>query len=198
MNAPVTPHVPDAPARKKAPLQVRSALLDCAARIAVAHGLAGVTVQAVAEAAGVSKGGLFHHFANKQALVESMFDAMVARLDAGLDAFLAGDDASYGCFTRAYVRMVFDDLPDDPDNPWSVAMPVSLITDPALKQRWGDWLARRLAAHAGTDSAPLLDVVRLAADGAWYDWLLARGARPAYFPRVRAQLMLLASADSLA
>ncbi|MDQ1833378.1 TetR/AcrR family transcriptional regulator [Massilia scottii] len=47
-------------------------MLSCAAKIAVEEGQAGVTVQAVAQAAGVSKGGLFHHFANKQALVESM------------------------------------------------------------------------------------------------------------------------------
>ncbi|ATQ77329.1 TetR family transcriptional regulator [Massilia violaceinigra] len=182
--------------RKKQPERVRSALLSCAAKIAVEEGLAGVTVQAVAQAAGVSKGGLFHHFANKQALVESMFDDMVARLDADLDACLAGDEGSYGCFTRAYVRIVFADVPADPASAWSVALPVSLIADPALKHRWDAWLARRLAAHADTDGAPVLEVVRLAADGAWFDWLLARGERPAYFPRVRDQLLLLAGAHA--
>lgn len=188
-------NAPAGPGRKKEPERVRSALLGCAAKIAVEQGLSGVTVQAVAQAAGVSKGGLFHHFANKQALVDGMFDEMIARLDIALDAWLAGEEGSYGCFTRAYVRMVFDEALDDPDHPWSVALPVSLIADPALKQRWDAWLARRLAVHADTDGAPVLDVVRLAADGAWFDWLLTRGERPAYFPRVRAQLMLLASAD---
>ena len=48
--------------RKKQPEQVRRTLLDCAARIAAEQGIANVTVQAVAEAAGVTKGGLFHHF----------------------------------------------------------------------------------------------------------------------------------------
>ena len=189
---------PASPGRKKEPERVRSALLGCAAKIAVEQGLSSVTVQAVARAAGVSKGGLFHHFANKQALVESMFDDMMARLDTGLDAWLAGEEGTYGCFTRAYVRMVFDDALDDPEHPWSVALPVSLIADPALKERWDGWLARRLAAHAGTDGAPLLAVVRLAADGAWFDWLLTRGERPAYFPEVRAQLMRLASPDQAA
>ena len=40
--------------RAKQPEQVRRALLDCAAAIAMDHGVAGVTVQAVAVAAGVS------------------------------------------------------------------------------------------------------------------------------------------------
>ncbi|NHZ66654.1 TetR/AcrR family transcriptional regulator [Massilia genomosp. 1] len=187
-------NAPAASTRKKEPERVRRALLGCAAKIAVEQGLAGVTVHAVAQAAGVSKGGLFHHFANKQALVESMFEDMIARFDEGLDACLTGDDGAYGCFTRAYVRMVFDDPPETLDNPWSVALPVSLIADPALKRRWDAWLANRLAAHAATDRAPLLGVVRLAADGAWFDWLLARGERPAYFPQVRAQLLALAAA----
>ena len=52
--------------RKKQPEQVRRSLLDCAAQIAVEQGLASVTIQAVAEAAGVTKGGLFHHFASKR------------------------------------------------------------------------------------------------------------------------------------
>jgi AcrR family transcriptional regulator len=187
-------NAPAGPTRKKAPERVRGALLECAARIAVEQGLSAVTVQAVAQAAGVSKGGLFHHFANKQALVDSLFDGMIARFDAGIDVCLAGDAASWGCFTRAYVRMVFDAPAATTDALWNVSLPVSLVADPVLKQRWGAWLARRLAQHADTDGAPLLDVVRLAADGAWFDWLLARGERPAYFPRVRAQLLLLASA----
>ncbi|MDQ1815633.1 hypothetical protein RBA41_20255 [Massilia sp. CCM 9210] len=62
----------------------------------------------------------------------------------------------------------------DPASPWSVALPVSLIAD----------------------GAPLLEVVRLAADGAWFDRLLARGERPAYFPRVRDQLLVLADANA--
>src|SRR5581483_4435078 len=48
--------------RAKQPEQVRRALLDCAATIAMDHGVSGITVQAVAAAAGVTKGGLFHHF----------------------------------------------------------------------------------------------------------------------------------------
>lgn len=177
--------------RKKEPERVRSALLGCAARIAVREGLAGVTVQAVAQAAGVTKGGLFHHFANKQALVESMFDDMMARLDAELDAYLAEDDVPYGRFTRAYVNAVFADSHADPANQWSAALPVSLIADPGLKRRWDDWLARRMQRHAATDAAPMLEVARLAADGAWFDWLLARGERPAYFPRVKDSLLAL-------
>jgi DNA-binding transcriptional regulator YbjK len=54
--------------RQKQPEAVRRALLEQAARLAVEQGVAAVTVQAIADAAGVTKGGLTHHFPSKQAL----------------------------------------------------------------------------------------------------------------------------------
>ncbi|MBP8939478.1 MAG: helix-turn-helix transcriptional regulator, partial [Agrobacterium sp.] len=56
--------------RKKQPEIVRRSLLDCAAKLAADQGVAALSIQAVADAAGVTKGGLFHHFASKQALLE--------------------------------------------------------------------------------------------------------------------------------
>ncbi|MGO7697024.1 TetR/AcrR family transcriptional regulator, partial [Rhizobium leguminosarum] len=55
--------------RKKQPDVVRQALLDCATKLALEHGLAAVSFQAVASAAGVTKGGLFHHFPYKRLLI---------------------------------------------------------------------------------------------------------------------------------
>jgi AcrR family transcriptional regulator len=87
--------------RAKQPEQVRHALLDCTAAVAMDHGVAGVTVQAVATAAGVTKGGLFHHFASKQALIEGLFADLLARLDAEIDVTIAADPKPRGGFTRA-------------------------------------------------------------------------------------------------
>ena len=72
--------------RRKQPDLVRRNLLEHAMRLAESEGLSGVTVQAVAAAAGVTKGGLFHHFPSKQALIEAMFADVMARLDADIEA----------------------------------------------------------------------------------------------------------------
>src|SRR3546814_2434190 len=83
-------------------------LIDCAARIVAEAGVGGATIQAVADAAGVTKGGLLHHFPSKQILIEALFADLLEQLDAQLDAQLEGelegDARSYGRFTRAYVR----------------------------------------------------------------------------------------------
>lgn len=54
----------------------RRSLLDAARRLFVAHGYAGTTIEAIAEAAGVGKGTVYLHFATKdELLVELMTEA---------------------------------------------------------------------------------------------------------------------------
>jgi AcrR family transcriptional regulator len=73
-------------ARSKATIEV---LLQAAARILGQRGWAGLTTNAVAEAAGVSIGSLYQYFPNKLALVEAVrlrhFDELLALLRAGTD-----------------------------------------------------------------------------------------------------------------
>lgn len=179
--------------RKKQPEQVRRALLDCAATLAVEGGLSAVTLQAVAAAAGVTKGGLLHHFASKQILVEAVFADLLAELGRELDGYMAADVEAYGRFTRAYVRAAFADHELGLRSPWA-ALSVSLIAEPALRQLWSDWLEARLSDNLVTDGTPMLEIVRLAADGVWLADLL----QPDIGPRrdltgLRSHLLSLAS-----
>lgn len=156
--------------RAKQPEQVRRALLDHAAAIALDHGVSGVTVQAVAAAAGVTKGGLFHHFGSKQALIEGLFADLLARVDAEIDNNIEQDPRPRGRFTRAYVNAVFTGQAFGFATPWA-ALSMVVVTDPSLRRLWNDWIKARLKRHRATDSAPDLHVVRLAADGAWLSYV---------------------------
>jgi AcrR family transcriptional regulator len=76
--------------RSKQPELVRRALLDHAAKLAVEQGLAAVTVQAVSDAAGVTKGGFTHHFPSKQALIDTVFHELLEKLGHDLDRRMEG------------------------------------------------------------------------------------------------------------
>lgn len=176
--------------RKKQPELVRQSLLDCAGRIAVERGLTSVTVQAVADAAGVTKGGLLHHYPSKQALIDAVFAELLDGLDRSIDSSIARDAGGYGAFTRAYIDLSLAPEPPSTREPWS-ALSVFMLSDAALRKRWRDWLAGRLLRHADTDSDAGLRLARYAADGAWLSDLLhpeTIGDRHA----LRAQLMALA------
>lgn len=157
--------------RKKDPETVRRALLDSAANIAASQGFAAVTMQAVAAAANVTKGGLFHHFANKQALVQAMALDQLDQLDVVIDNHIAADPDRHGRFTRAYVIASLDPHNSGGASAWGV-IAASVGADPAMRMLWEKWLADRLKQHRDTDSGISLEVIRLAADGAWFAYLL--------------------------
>jgi len=151
--------------RKKQPEAVRFALLECASRLASNHGVGALNLNAVADAAGVTKGGLYHHFPSKNALVEALFDNAIVWLDRHIDHSLSTGPQGFGMFTRAYVDIFLADAVAD-ESPWA-ALISSVFSDASAIEVWDSWLRQRLEFHSQTDSDPALEIVRLAADGAW-------------------------------
>ena len=75
------------PRRTKQAAQVtRAHLLDTAEQVFLARGVARSSLQDIAQAAGLTRGAIYWHFADKLAL----FDAMVARVHLPLEQALAG------------------------------------------------------------------------------------------------------------
>lgn len=162
--------------RRKAPEQVRAALLNEAAAIAIELGIAGLTLQAVARAAGVTKGGLLHHFPSKDALIDALIGATFAAYDAALIAMMAEDPVPRGRFTRAYIRACLPDTgasaqiahaEGEAAPPPSLHLMAALWTDPRLRKEWYERMAALEARHAETDAEPALKLLRFAADGIW-------------------------------
>ncbi len=60
----------------------RETILDAAEAVVLADGAAHLTLDAVAERAKVSKGGLLYNFPNKEALLQAMIDRQMHRIEA--------------------------------------------------------------------------------------------------------------------
>lgn len=56
--------------------------------IAGRDGIAALSLNAVAREAGVSKGGLLHHFPNKQALIYALFARLLAIMEEAIAALM--------------------------------------------------------------------------------------------------------------
>lgn len=179
------------PAQVKRAADVRERLLAAAAGLLVSVGVHGVTLDAVARSAGVSKGGLLHHFSNKQKLIEAVLADLLNKLGKDIDDHMTRDPEPYGRFTRAYVATTFVDFDGERGNLWA-ALSVALLSDPSLRRIWGEWLTVQLEKHRETDTAPSLATVRLAADGVWLAHLLKHASVPMPdFAEVRRDLMAL-------
>ena len=141
--------------------------LLAAARSIVAHqGAINFTLEAVAQAAGVSKGALLHHFPTKKALVEAMVRDLVDRFQASCEALAANDPDAKGRSARAYVRAIAAQTAEDSE--YFTAMSMAFLSDMSLMHIWRTGVAEALKVDAceNTDPSDAL-IVRLAADGIW-------------------------------
>lgn len=151
---------------KKQPEMIKKRIIEQAIILAAEKGTAGVSIQHVANAVGISKGGVFHHFANKQLLIEAMIDEIIFHLDGVIDCLVQNDPIAYGCFTRAYIHTTLMSQVGTLVSPWS-ALCMTLISDRTFNSHWGQWLGQRLLQHHQTDADLSLALLRLAVDGLW-------------------------------
>lgn len=152
--------------RKKEPQQVRQAILQHAIALAAEKGVNGVSIQAVADLVGVTKGGVFHHFPTKKKLLEAMVTNLLEQLDRVVDQLIATDNQVYGCFTRAYIEVTLEKNIFGLQYSWS-AISMTMLTDKTFNDYWIQWLSERLVKHQHTDSDIDLKILRYAADGIW-------------------------------
>ena len=79
------------------PARTRDRLLDAAGAVVMRDGAQALTLDAVAQEAEVSKGGLLYHFKSKRELVEGMIERWLAEFQREMDE---ADPA----FVRGYVK----------------------------------------------------------------------------------------------
>lgn len=151
----------------------RQRILQAANEVVLREGVGALTLDAVAHAAGVSKGGLLYHFPAKEALIAGMIDALVAGFEAALAARLpeAGGAEQTGSWLRAYIEETF--AHDQPGMTLSAGLLAAVTTNPALlepiRARYAVW--QRQAETDGID--PVVGtLIRLAADGLFFAELL--------------------------
>jgi AcrR family transcriptional regulator len=144
------------------PARTRDRLLDAAGAVVMRDGAQALTLDAVAEEAEVSKGGLLYHFKSKRDLVEGMVERWLAEFEKDIGEA----DAA---FVRGYVKA---SAPAGNE----LGMLAALIADPSLlvavRKQYGIWQDR--VEREGRDAVDAT-VARLAADGLWLAELLGMG-----------------------
>lgn len=149
-------------------------ILEAAGRVVLERGVAGLTLDAVAQAAGLSKGGLIYHFASKEALLTAMVRHLIEVTESRIREHRDSDNTS-GSWARGYVHAcaIETGAQDDPEGRLGVALLTAAANNPALiapyRERQDAW-RHRLNAD-GVDSADAM-IVRLAADGLWLNDVL--------------------------
>ncbi|MER5335842.1 TetR/AcrR family transcriptional regulator [Micromonospora sp. NPDC002717] len=166
-------------------------VLDAAAKVVGTHG-SGASVDAIARQAGVSKGGLLHHFRSRDQLLLALAEDLAEQFAAAVHAAVDPRDHAPGRLVRGYVNATFDDLIDGTSVPEQVVLAAALSTVPGVaevlqrdKQRWNE------AFDAdGLHPQRALLIVR-AADGVATAGLYEGGTDPEELRRTRQLLLAL-------
>jgi AcrR family transcriptional regulator len=158
---------------RRAAGETRDKLLDAAARLLL-RDPSKLTLDAVAEQAGVSKGGLLYHFSSKAQLLDAVVDRWEASFQERIDATA---EAGPGGWTRAYADVSAKEGEDDPhtreiDSGILAVLALQPERLEAVQARYEGWQER--IASDGIDEVDAT-IVRLAADGLWFCELLGLG-----------------------
>lgn len=177
----------------------RDWLLDAAEEVVVRRGIGALTLEAVAAEAKVSKGGLLHYFPTKDKLIE----ALVVRTTNGwredYTRAIAALPEGPGRVSRALMSMCLAQ-----EEKWNTTMRRSgvvliaaMASNPKLVQPLRDVYGQLFAMLQKDGLSPgVAEVVALAIDGLWFEWLF--GLRDRSPKRMKAIREALRTAVDLA
>ncbi len=173
------------PIRKRAAEQTRERLLEAAVLSLQGRGVNALTLDAVAREAGVSKGGLLHHFPSKDALGEAVLQQLFDDFGRRVGDYYDLESPGPGRWLRAYVRATYE------ENPLPLEIAPLLLAAVSVNDRLRRLIqedAERWQARLLGDGLPAAraTVIRQAADAYWTERLIG----PAYdLPEARQDVM---------
>ena len=165
---PATAALPLSPAAPRRPSQ-RERILDAADAVVHADGAAHLTLDAVAERAKVSKGGVLYHFKTKEALLRAMIDRHLHGVAERRAAAQASLPPGPGRELKAWALMSMANEKCSAQKRTGCSMLAAAANDPRLIEpfhRFQQWRLRTVqeAAAAGLPF-PRAAVIMLALDG---------------------------------
>ena len=123
----------DVEANEAARASTEQKLRDAALELLAEHGVAGMSMAALAERAGVSKGLAYHYFPHKRALVQAVVRSRVA--DLGAIAATVPEGLAPAERLAAFAHAVVEGHEADPGR---FRLYLRALTDPALREAVGE------------------------------------------------------------
>ncbi|WP_065754532.1 TetR/AcrR family transcriptional regulator [Bradyrhizobium paxllaeri] len=122
-------------------------ILDAAERVVVHLGAAGLSIDAVAQEAGVSKSRVVYDHGSKSALLEALIDRRVKAELERIDTAVA--ESAGTPHPELFGRIaVAEQIPDDRDKAVALAISAAMSSEAKVQQQMRDWTLMDLRAMA--------------------------------------------------
>lgn len=155
--------------KQRSASRTRETIFEACSRILQREGLVNLTLEAVADEAGLSKGGLLYHFPTKLALIEALFEYHNSKFEDRLETLAKEERDAPGAWLRAYAKASIEQITDS-DN---ASLYASLFAaeeryDSAhqlMRNMYVDWQTK--VENCGLDPT-WATLVRITVDGLWF------------------------------
>jgi AcrR family transcriptional regulator len=146
----------------------RTPILEAAATLVATAGVDALTFDGLAEATGISKGGILYHFPSKHDLLLSLVSESVVRFEELWDSFAQRDKVVAGRQARAFLDTYIAVSRSSKVANLNFALLAAAASDPTVMKPYAEayerWQER--LADDGIDE-PTATILRLVADGLW-------------------------------
>lgn len=157
---------------KRTAKETRTLIFEACKRILEKKGSRGLTLDAVAEEAKLSKGGLLYHFATKETLVKELFENFIAVFDQQLERLCEQEGNVRGSWLRAYAKGSMEQALDPSISKFIVSLLASVDEFPwvhsFMQEKYVEWQAK---VEALSIDPVVASLVRLTIDGLWFSEL---------------------------
>ncbi|UOQ42898.1 TetR/AcrR family transcriptional regulator [Halobacillus salinarum] len=141
-------------------------ILTAASKIVSDRGIFNLTLEAVAEQAGISKGGLLYHYPSKEALVKGMVEHLASNYQEKIKNNAEQDPVEKGRWTRSFLDVTFNQSYENKDMNAGLLAAKAVNSDllEPIRQAYKNW--QHEIENDGLDPVKAT-IIRLAIDGIW-------------------------------
>lgn len=144
----------------------RDRLLEAAYRVISGQGATGLSFEAIAKEAGVSKGGVLYAFSSKEELIEAMLSKAQAAYSAAIEAVIGNPEL--GLLDKARVHVDATAAEDLASATRVIALLAALANAPTYQQRLKNWYLQVFSVHGvSSDIDRRARLAMFAAEGAF-------------------------------
>lgn len=151
--------------RKKEPELNRQLIIDAATDIAYETDWSHVTFQAIADRTGLSKGGIVHHFRNKEELLDQLHKESLSDLTQWIKEYKKKHDDNEGAL--GYLEFVLSETKNAKHKKIMRVIMKAILINPKYRDIWNEWHKTHIMRNKKEMSTKSL-IVYLIADGIWY------------------------------
>jgi AcrR family transcriptional regulator len=153
--------------RKKEPEISKKLIIETATEIGATEDWHQVTFQAISDRTGLSKGGIIHHFRNKEELLDEMMRQGLGELTESLKQYKLNGDVSEKDGSRAYLKFIISKSDDESYKKKMRVVLQAVMISGHYKEMWDSWCRENISPSGEEMNIHGL-VTKLVADGIWF------------------------------